>query len=147
MTINHKKWCTSYMTMSSAKIFLQIAVHLLRMDHIRSTTEQYRKYSTLLGLSPFSTNLLWSVLDKPKGLKPVHLLWTLLFLRMYPTQEVLLSYLQVDTKTARKWIWMVVDLLADLDMVHSFWIFGQFSPNKHLCLCLVLTDAAVQFFG
>ena len=45
--------------------------------------------------------------------RPVHLLWTFLFLRCYPKKTVLSTTLGVDEKTVLKWIWIVIEMISD----------------------------------
>ena len=41
--------------------------------------------------------------DLPEDLKPQHLLWSLMHMKIYATETVLASYLKVDERTFRKW--------------------------------------------
>ena len=50
---------------------------------------------------------------------PEHLLWTLFFLRTYNTEEVLASMIGHSEKMVRKWIWTVVQKLAEVDSLVS----------------------------
>ena len=56
----------------------------------------------------------------PPGSRPVHLLWSLLFLKRYDTEHVNRSLTQADEKTWRKWVWIFVELLANLDVVSEY---------------------------
>ena len=46
---------------------------------------------------------------------PKHLLWALLFMKLYSSVSVLASMCRVDDKTFRKWTWFYVDAIAALD--------------------------------
>jgi len=46
-----------------------------------------------------------------------HLLWSFLFLKTYDPEKVLSVACGVDEKTYRKWVWLVLDLLGELDLV------------------------------
>jgi hypothetical protein len=48
---------------------------------------------------------------------PVHLLWALMFLKQYNTEEVTASMAGCDKKTFRLWCWLVVRVLADMELV------------------------------
>ena len=45
---------------------------------------------------------------------PMHFLWTLVFLRQYPTERLLSSLLEADEKTIRKYAWPIIDALAEM---------------------------------
>jgi len=49
--------------------------------------------------------------------KPKNLLWSFLFLKTYPTEHVLAAMTQSDEKTARKWIWEMLEQIALIPMV------------------------------
>lgn len=53
----------------------------------------------------------------PQTTRPIHLLWGLLFLKVYGSEKTHLTIARVDAKTFRKWSWYFVRLLADLDLV------------------------------
>jgi hypothetical protein len=48
---------------------------------------------------------------------PVHLLWALMFLKQYNKEEVNASMAGCDEKTFRLWSWLVIRVIADLDML------------------------------
>ena len=62
------------------------------------------------------------------GVKMKHLLWTLLFLRLYDTEEVLAAKVGTGEKTYRKWVWMLIDIISYLrvDVVSDFIIVFYF---------------------
>ena len=51
-----------------------------------------------------------------KFLRKKHLLWSLLFLKLYATETVHAGLVGCDEKTFAKWVWKVVAALADLDV-------------------------------
>ena len=55
------------------------------------------------------------------GAKMVHLLWTLMFLRLYDTEDILAARVGVVEKTYRKWVWLFIDLISylEVDVVSS----------------------------
>ena len=61
----------------------------------------------------------------PRGVKPVHLLWALMFLKLYCSESVLCTLASegdaVDEKTLRKWVWLFLPAIADIasDVVSS----------------------------
>lgn len=69
--------------------------------------------------NPRVCSLLWNELlgVRPEGSRPIHLLWTLLFLKVYATEHVNKLVTSADEKTYRKWTWMFLNLIADLNLV------------------------------
>lgn len=65
---------------------------------------------------------MWSMLKNrvPVDSSPVHLLWTLLFLKQYNPEHIMGTLLQRDEKTLRKWIWLFVTQLALIKVVIIF---------------------------
>ena len=47
----------------------------------------------------------------PSQAKPKHLLWALMKLNLYDTDKRQAVQLKVDTKTARKWIWLMLNAI------------------------------------
>jgi len=79
-----------------------------------------RKFASFFGTSPFICSLLWAYLEPcsnmPLGVQPVHLLWALMFLKVYATESVHAALAGgVDEKTFRKWSWIFVHGIADLE--------------------------------
>ena len=66
---------------------------------------------------------IWNRLDpfatiKPihKGVKPVHLLWALLFMKVYAEESIHAGLVGgVDEKTFRKWVWIFVQEISYLE--------------------------------
>ena len=50
-------------------------------------------------------------------LNAIHLLWTLVYLKRYPTYDQLKCDIGNDQKTLKKWILYTVDILAEIGMV------------------------------
>jgi len=79
-----------------------------------------RKFASFFGTTPFICSMLWAYLEPcqnfPRNVQPVHLLWALMFLKVYATEPVHCSLAGgVDEKTFRKWSWMFVHGIADLE--------------------------------
>jgi hypothetical protein len=87
-------------------------------QHLASYTIN-RKHSAHFGSSICMTHLLWCMLDVsnegPSGATITHLLWTLMFLKMYGTVDTLANKCRVDKNTYRKWTWLLLERLAELD--------------------------------
>jgi hypothetical protein len=51
---------------------------------------------------------------KPPQTRPKHLLWTLMFLKLYSTELVLAVMARVSRKTFRKWVWLLLPVIANM---------------------------------
>ena len=47
--------------------------------------------------------------------KPKHLLWAVIFLKTYTTESSLAVAIGVDEKTLRKWIFIIINAISDLE--------------------------------
>ena len=83
---------------------------------------QERRFRTILGVSPRGCAVLWEEMggDRPEDNEPVHLLWTLLFLMSYSTENILSVIAGVNRKTYRKWVWLQLAVINDLLLVCRF---------------------------
>lgn len=102
------------------------------------SVEQRRRFHALFGISPAMCCLVWTKLadQLQKGTQPMHLLWGLLFLKTYATEEVMCTITQTDRKTFRKWSWSVVTEISNLDVV-SFMVakwFEQLTLMRYIDL-------------
>jgi len=62
-----------------------------------------RRFRSLFGVSPNLVPLLWAEReDRPDETVPTHLLWALMFLKVYATESVHAAIAGVDEKTFRK---------------------------------------------
>ena len=49
--------------------------------------------------------------------EPKHLLWALLFLKVYASEQVIRKFTGADEKTSRKWIWLFIGYIEELKIV------------------------------
>lgn len=101
--------------------FRKIAGKVIRRAG-RSTAIAERRFRAFFGTSPRVCARLWYLLltcGHYESEKPVHILWALMFLRLYETEHVNASLAQVDEKTFRKWTWKVISKLSRLNLVCS----------------------------
>lgn len=96
-------------------------------------TEQ-RRFRALFGVSAELCADVWSrtAASRPPKSRPVHLLWALLFLKVYGSEQTHRTITGVDEKTFRKWSWFFIELIADLNVVR----FTALPSNKSLTLHL-----------
>ena len=57
--------------------------------------------------------------EKPQGTHVKHLLWALIFLKLYASESIHASLAGVDEKTFRKWSWVWIKTIATLEIVLS----------------------------
>lgn len=82
---------------------------------------QSRQVKALFGVSKTVCELVWNIPFKHCSRdRPGHLLWVLYFFKSYTTKTVALSLLDCSEKCLRKWLWIVVTKLADIETVSSY---------------------------
>lgn len=80
-----------------------------------------RRFVSFFGIEACLVSRLWSMLIQHGKLailrspKPIHLLWALMFLQVYDTEERNAARCKCDEKTFRKWAWWYAEAVADLD--------------------------------
>ena len=108
----------------SSKEFKKLAVDIIKAP-ISSKTH-YRRFRRTFGLSPRQVSILWAQLVSrgcidflvgPRNRKPIHLLWTLLFLKGYGIEENNAPKVGASEKTFRKWTWIYAEAIASLDKI------------------------------
>ena len=114
--------------------FLELARDIKGMPRANLRSKNFeRNYRTLFGVSPLVTSDLWNLcsvrLDEIHAM-PKHLLWSLAFINVYATEDVMCSLLGCDRKTFRKWVWPVLDAIAS----------KQNSVVSKHCSCLLYTS-------
>ena len=104
--------------------FDQIGNEMMRRHHpgigTSLTRTDDRRFRATYGTTASICATLWHMVKSettmPKGACPVHLLWCLMFLKIYATEAVLCKMAGgVDEKSFRKWSWMFVDELSYLE--------------------------------
>jgi hypothetical protein len=93
-----------------------------------STSEKIRRnrFVSFFGVEPLIVSIVWSMLVDVEDeimvcfaavdkVKPLYLLWALLFLKCYNINTRNAAIAAVDEKTYRNWSWMVVEAIANLD--------------------------------
>lgn len=78
-----------------------------------------RRFKAFFGVTPHVCSLLWDKIknDVPNGGDPKHMLWSLSFLKQNAVEHYRRSIFHADEKTIRKWTWVFVELLSNLDVV------------------------------
>jgi hypothetical protein len=121
----------------NADDFLSLGLAIVMADASRrhACKTEARRFNAHFGIEPAVVAILWSKLvpqvrngnciaDRVMApyLKPKHLLWCLLFLKSYATFDIIACQVGADEKTVRKWVWLVVLWISDMqdDVVSRF---------------------------
>ena len=93
--------------------------------HFRSEKVQEQRFKVELEVPIYIATVVWEMLkdsaflqeNNPgqQPLNPSHMLWALMFLKKYSRVESLANTVEVDEKTFRKWAWLYLEALAELD--------------------------------
>jgi len=113
-----------------------------RTSHrVSAATTETRHFREFFGTSVLVIEKTWELLESERYslLPPKHLLWALHFMKVYPKQSpgcsaVGASARSIDPKTHRKWVWAIIDAIAELvDIVVS---------NHSVCVCVCLATGS-----
>ena len=96
-----------------------LALPLMSQAPGLAVTAHERRFRSLFGVSPLACSALWSRIMRslPHGCRPIHLLWALLFLKVYAAENVSRSITGADEKTFRKWSWALLEIIANMNVV------------------------------
>ena len=79
----------------------------------KSESVSERVFKANFGISSFLASKLWDLLQPIHELhnkyRPRYLLWTLLFLKQYNSDDVSSNVVGVSVKTFRQWVWLTID--------------------------------------
>ena len=83
-----------------------------------------RRYTAHFGATIHLTYVLWCLLDVvndgPVGGTIEHLLWTLMFFKIYGTNETMARACKCDPNTFRKRTWLFIDRISEIDGIVSY---------------------------
>lgn len=101
------------------EIFASLGNDVLRKTNQRSNSVSDRRFRGLFGTTPLVCARLWELVleNVPPAGRPKHLLWALLFLKVYAIEHVNAALVHSDEKTFRKWSWEFVQLLSFIEVV------------------------------
>jgi hypothetical protein len=104
--------------MSFWKLGHKITGHKLKNSKIIGL----RQFKSFFGVTPKICEILWNLIKAklPVGSEKKYLLWALLFLKQYNPEDISKTLLKADQKTIRKWTWIFVNLIADIEIVRVF---------------------------
>lgn len=107
------------MNLFTANFFFQHATDAIAGSK-QFNTLQFRSH---FGVAPIHCEKIWSLIciqNKSHDLQPKYLLWSLIFLKIYSTEEVHCRMAQVTRKTFRFWSWRTIKIIADLKIVSTY---------------------------
>ena len=92
--------------------FYQLGIALGRIKHSNCFRVRNRRFRAFFGVGPDTIMSAWALLSGsgyldqvgPRSLKPIHLLWTFMFLNEYRTEEGNAAQAGCDEKTFREWV-------------------------------------------
>ena len=79
---------------------------------VQDRTSLNGEFKALFGVSPVVCLDIWQRSGMANTLEPKHLLWGLLFLKVYATETPLCALVGVTRKTYRKWVWEAVRYIS-----------------------------------
>ncbi len=90
------------------------------MNQVLSAETESQQFCATFGADVELCSVIWSKLHLhgllPARGKPIHLLWALMFLKLYCAESVHCAMARgVDEKTFQKWSWKFVDAIANLE--------------------------------
>lgn len=93
--------------------------NIIRGRGASGSLEQQRRFKDFFGISSTMCSILWDIVyyKLPAGCEQKHFLWSLMFLKQYSTETVNSALARADPKTFRKWVWQIVNIIADLQLV------------------------------
>jgi hypothetical protein len=102
----------------SKGVFLELGLEIMQQS---CRAETWRRYRSKFGVSPLMCLAVWRKIVKARGQKgmrgtqPKHLLWALMWLKTYQTENCMSGPAKADEKTLRKWCWFFINAIADLE--------------------------------
>ena len=104
----------------SAEFFEETAVTIWRRQNNHNTSHTFsRRFRAYFGTSSKVCYFSWMMVKDSVSLnsKTVHLLWALMFLKVFSTENVHANIMSVDEKTFRKLSWIFIKALSRLHLV------------------------------
>ena len=90
--------------------FMKIASNLV-CNGSRELTE--REFKAFFGKNAATVALIWATFVQPAKSKPVHLLWALMYMKLYNSWDVMSIMAGASKPTFMKWVWAWVQSMAN----------------------------------
>jgi hypothetical protein len=86
------------------------------IQNIQFNATNYRHFRSHFGVSPGTCAICWNLIEHklPRNLVYTHLLWALMFLKVYGTESVLSTKCNCDEKTFRSKIWIILKAIDSI---------------------------------
>ena len=127
------------MRISSAAVHRIAEESVLHRISNRRTEKSRRRFVAAFGINPRVVASIWNRIQAkdlaPDGMLVKHLLWALYFLKTYQPEAYTANRCQVDENTYWKWLWIVLDVLGELDLVSQ-----SVGRIRHVCESLSFVD-------
>lgn len=129
--------------------FKKIGFKYMKHSSKKSEKVGLRRFKCFFGVTPHTCSLIWSLLSIPLESQPKHLLWSLYFLKQYDAESIRRTLFHVDEKTIRKWTWIFVTLISDLNVVTATLSIFLLIMNKNIIIfdikVILITNYCVKF--
>ena len=76
-------------------------------------------------------NMIHELKNKDKSWQTKHLLWTLIYLKQYPTIDEFTVRLGKSKNTIKKWLYITLDIIGDLPLVSNFYCSNNSTLQTH----------------
>ena len=108
--------------MATKNTFTYYAKEIIGHTGTISINTENRRFKSIFGILIDQVCLLWLTIQQNNNslcqkASPKHLLWCLLFLKLYVTESVAAILCGCDEKTFRKWVWLFIEEIAKLPCV------------------------------
>lgn len=102
-------------------------VHLATtiLGHGSLNVTQARNFRAIFGVSPKACSIIWNFIkySVPCSCLPHYLLWALIFMKGYHTEQFNAALVRTDPKTFRKWVWIILKAISNLNLVRVIFYF------------------------
>ena len=111
---------------AAAALFRQLGLEIMKRKKRCTAKTEAMQYKATFGTSPTICETIWCLIlietTLMAGAKPVHLLWALMFMKLYCSESVLAALAGgVHEQTFRKWSWYFVEEIANLQYKVILW--------------------------
>ena len=99
--------------------FLHLGTQVITKATTRDSSVDDRTYKAFFGVSAGIVAECWEAIEcsLPKGKHPKHILWALLFMKLYLPEDATIAILGTSKPTMRKWVWTVIRAIAGTDII------------------------------
>lgn len=120
-----------------------------KMDSVRLN----RMFRSVFGCSLIVVFQIWHLLLRHKLMPdkgtPIHLYWTLSFLKTYETENFYAAMYVVHENTFRKWVWKFIRAIGNIEIVRTIvplnshiWLIVFF-----LLICIIIVLFYIRYIG